>query len=994
MKKILILTSNPRNDLKLEREIKDLYNVIKRSKNQSQFEVQFELGVSPQELHELLLEHSPYIVHFCGHGTGQGLVLENNQFEEQIISTEALAQLFGLFSNSCECVLFNVCYSEVIANAVVQHINYAIGMKQEIRDDAAIAFATGFYRALGWGRSIEESYKFGCNAIQIQIAKGNIYRSQKRKNSTPVAFDEPEELIIDELEEDLLPEHLKPILFQKSPLTPFPESVRSTNLTNLGEPNRFIDLTVVAQHREMLYQAVQQEVRYKQYRDRARDTWDEFGRFDLAEQKPIGKNERKQRLTLLNKVKKFWIEGFLKPSVYGNNAINLDWQNSPNAVLNPFKTEDIPIELDESFERLQTTDILERTGQGKTLLILGEPGSGKTIALLQLAKKAIERTERDLTQPIAVVFNLSSWADKQQPIEQWLIEELKEKYRVPQIWSKPWIEQEQLILLLDGLDEVPADQRDACVEALNQFLSTHNLTEMVVVSRVKDYQALTRRLRLSSAICIKPLSTEKLYQSLDGAGASLTGLTTLLQQNSELEQFARTPLILNIMSVAYRDWSVDDLLREFSSPQDRYRHLFDSYIQRVLRHRVRIITQPKSPTYPQEKVLHHLSWLAANMVDESKTIFLIEKMQPTLLKSRGKKWYRIGNFLLGVLVSVLMTWLIKGLFYGLDFSLIKGLAIAPIGGVIAGWSKEITLFEQIKWSWQTAKSKIVRQMSWGLAGGLGIGLILGLGIVLFIQLGWIEALKSAGSIEKLTGGLGIGLFFGLGIGLILGLIGVINSGISNTEVEQRTIPNQGIWNSIKNSVKMWLNFGLILGLIFGLANGLLFGVIGELTGVINGVSDGLSNRLIGGLNTGLRFGIIGGMLNGGATAIRHFNLRLILYRQGRIPWNYARFLDRVSDRLLMKKVGGGYIFYHRMLMEHFARRHQVSKDLVVVTSQPTSQLTQISRSTKIGSGTMVNTVSQPVRSGSNYLVCSNCGGQNPQTGKFCTKCGRQLTKPD
>ncbi len=38
MKKILILTSNPRNDLKLDREIKDLKGVIKRSKNQSQLE--------------------------------------------------------------------------------------------------------------------------------------------------------------------------------------------------------------------------------------------------------------------------------------------------------------------------------------------------------------------------------------------------------------------------------------------------------------------------------------------------------------------------------------------------------------------------------------------------------------------------------------------------------------------------------------------------------------------------------------------------------------------------------------------------------------------------------------------------------------------------------------------------------------------------------------------------------------------------------------------
>ncbi len=470
-------------------------------------------------------------------------------------------------------------------------------MSHEIRDDAAIAFATGFYRALSWGKSIEESYKFGRNAIQIQIAQTNTSRSRSSRNSHRLQ------------ESAIAPEHLKPVLKQKSPLTLFPESETSTNLTNSNdEPDSSSQSDLTAEQSEILKKEVIKEVKYKQYRDLARDTWDGFGQSHLVEKEPISKNEYRQRKTLLSKVKDFWIEGFLKPSLYGNNVINLDWQNSPNAVLSPFETEDIPVELDESFDELQTTDILNQTGQGKTLLILGEPGSGKTIALLQLAKNLIDRTEQGLTKPIPIVFNLSSWGRKQQPIEKSLIEELKNKYQVSQAWSEPWIKQEQLILLLDGLDEVQAGKRDACVRALNQFITTHNITEMVVCSRVKDYQALTERLQLSSAICIKPLSPEKLYESLDRAGASLASLKTLLQQDKELEQFAQTPLILNIMSVAYRDWTIKDLLREFLSLEDRYRHLFDSYIERVLRHRVSGTRkqQKNSPQYPQEKVLHWL----------------------------------------------------------------------------------------------------------------------------------------------------------------------------------------------------------------------------------------------------------------------------------------------------------------------------------------------------------------------------------------------------
>lgn len=925
-KKILILTSNPRNDLKLNREIKDLNNIIKRAQNQSQFEMEFELEVHLEQLQDLLLEQKPRIVHFCGHGTGeQGLVLQNQAGREQKVSTDALSNLFELFDREVECVLLNACYSEVQAQEIVRHINYVIGMSHEIRDDAAIAFATGFYRALSWGKSIEKSYKFGRNAIQIQIDRTNTSRSRSSRN-------------VHRLQESAIaPEHLKPVLKQKSPLTPFSESVTSTNLPNShDEPDSSPQSDLSAEQIEMLKQTVIKELKYKQYRDRARDTWDEFGQTPVIRQ-DLTKDEYKQRKTLLNKVKDFWIEGFLKPSLYGNNTIDLDWQNSPNAVQHTFKTEDIPVELDESFDKLQTTDILNQTGQGKTLLILGEPGSGKTIALLQLAKKAIEQTEQDSTKPIPVVFNLSSWGQKQQAIEKWLIEELKDKYQVPLTWSEPWIKQEQLILLLDGLDEVQAGKRDACVRALNQFITAHNLTEMVVCSRVKDYQALTERLQLSSAICIKPLSRAKLYQSLDRAGASLAGLKTLLQQDKELEQFAQTPLILNIMSVAYQDWTIKDLLREFLSSEDRYRHLFDSYIERVLRHRVSGTReqQKNSPQYPQEKVLHWLSWLAATMVDESKIIFLIEKMQPILLESRSEKiWYRI------------------------------------LGIGIARSSKEITLFEQMSWSWKRAKSGFIGEARRGLMVGLKVGLSFGaiIGLLIWKSDSGAEGIF-VGLIFGLLGGLVIGLFF---TGLIFGL----NSGLSSTEVKQRTVPNQGIWNSKKNSQK--------IGLIGGLIYGLMIAPLGLFWGTRGVIAVGWFGWCCG--------GFLLKMLNGGATCIQHFNLRLILHRKGCIPWNYARFLDYASDRLLMKKVGGGYIFYHRMLMEHFAQRHQhhVSTVPVPITSLQTSQpLAQANTSIKIRRNSN-NTLPQPSNPILNQIVCRNCSHHNHTQGKFCTKCGTRL----
>lgn len=64
-----------------------------------------------------------------------------------------------------------------------------------------------------------------------------------------------------------------------------------------------------------------------------------------------------------------------------------------------------------------------------------------------------------------------------------------------------------------------------------------------------------------------------------------------------------------------------------------------------------------------------------------------------------------------------------------------------------------------------------------------------------------------------------------------------------------------------------------------------------------------------------------GLKNGGAACLQHFTLRLLLWRNDFAPWRYVRFLDYAAERIFLRKVGGGYIFIHRMLLEHFAALH-------------------------------------------------------------------------
>src|SRR5271165_2862432 len=65
-------------------------------------------------------------------------------------------------------------------------------------------------------------------------------------------------------------------------------------------------------------------------------------------------------------------------------------------------------------------------------------------------------------------------------------------------------------------------------------------------------------------------------------------------------------------------------------------------------------------------------------------------------------------------------------------------------------------------------------------------------------------------------------------------------------------------------------------------------------------------------------GLIVGLNRGGSAVVKHYALRLTLWRKGYTPLNFIKFLDQCAKLILLKKVGGGYIFIHRMLLDHFA----------------------------------------------------------------------------
>jgi len=168
--KILILAANPidTSTLRLGEEVREISAALERAKMRDQFEIISQWAVRPNDLLQALVKHKPQIVHFSGHGAGtEGLALEDDSGRMQLVSTQALTELFKLFKNKIQYVLLNACYSEAQAEAIHQHIDYVIGMNKAIGDRAAIIFAEAFYQGLGNELSIEDAYELGCVAILI-----------------------------------------------------------------------------------------------------------------------------------------------------------------------------------------------------------------------------------------------------------------------------------------------------------------------------------------------------------------------------------------------------------------------------------------------------------------------------------------------------------------------------------------------------------------------------------------------------------------------------------------------------------------------------------------------------------------------------------------------------------------------------------------------------------------------------------------------------------
>ena len=164
IRKILFLAANPDDSIRLhlareERKIKDM---LSTTSNRDAFKFESELAARLSTITGALQSQKPEIVHFSGHGEGEGgIVIEDSTGNSKLLSTARLDFLFETVKDNIQCVILSACYSKDQAKVISKHNIHVIGMNKTIDDDAAIGFAEGFYQGLGEGADYKRAFKMG-----------------------------------------------------------------------------------------------------------------------------------------------------------------------------------------------------------------------------------------------------------------------------------------------------------------------------------------------------------------------------------------------------------------------------------------------------------------------------------------------------------------------------------------------------------------------------------------------------------------------------------------------------------------------------------------------------------------------------------------------------------------------------------------------------------------------------------------------------------------
>lgn len=528
------------------------------------------------------------------------------------------------------------------------------------------------------------------------------------------------------------------------------------------------------------------------------------------------------------------------------------------------------------------------------LVIMGAPGSGKTVLASQLLLQLLEpsgglatgasgsaveaaRWRVPVWVPLTSYYppgDLDSRNDEQvhAHFQAWFVEQVTDAARLDSKTVQALVAGGRLLPVLDGLDEMLPSASRLVVRALNTALNP-----VVVTTRIGDYAELAAGdqgevLVDARHIVLQPLTAEAVGEYLTARyPTSLGGVDrwqpvrdSLATPGHWLRSFLTLPWHLYLMTANFDATDTDpaDLLAAGSERATMT--LLSGLVPAITRHNHTAAERG----WTSQRIEAWFTALASHISGRGPSRTAIALPQAWRLAGTWPRWI-VPGFLGAIAVAIGAAGVYTRIW------VLVGFALCMVSTV---WitARKFVVVERLDLH-KTFSRQLARSMAIWLMRGLMGGLVAGL-----MAAGLVPGLSYA-----LRLGVGAGVASGLMGGLVFGLAG------EPTPVRPSVVVRQA------------LSYTVTVGLAFGLAIGLVSGVV-----------IGLPGGLVAGLATGLAGGLV--LLGNGWVWLRYFFGVTWAARRGACPSRLARFLDWTLDNGLMRQTGLLLEFRHRELLDWYA----------------------------------------------------------------------------
>jgi hypothetical protein len=616
--------------------------------------------------------------------------------------------------------------------------------------------------------------------------------------------------------------------------------------------------------------------------------------------------ERNQLELLALRVHHDWVRSFLQSGVHGglvelakayrHDAVARPWQHNVFDVASTGAADSTNESLSAVYQR-----------SGRKLLILGDAGAGKTVAMVDLVGGLLTVAhETDYSQPVPVILSLSSYRPDERDFRTWVRDSICE-YDMYAPNVEALLDGGRLCLFFDGLDEVEPAHQSACVDALNHHAESVALAGLAVTCRSDSYSQINARLDFSAAIELLPLTDEQIDHYLQQLNLAESDLALAIRTLPEWRAIVRSPLSIDVAAVAFKNERYGVLKAHSEDTSRPLRDkLFDEYITRTIRERGR----SWSPGL-RDNLRASLGTLALQMRLHDSQRFHPEHLQPSWLpSSKSRRAYAffsrffaslvialagfgLNATALAIGVALSTGWVGGALasrrwsngklgFKGAFCIVVLSSVLLPWGGAIMLWrfafgdeSRDLRLPASIHWSWLRTR-RLLR--IWGSAA---------------VSLAFVFAGYSLGAEAR---GAEAPLLVAVGALIVAVILTLAFGGFTKRELRTRKRADDGI----RLSVRLALSTVTVSAITAAGVGHLAPDQATQIYRVF---------RLIG-INVA--------MVVGGFDLVCHLVLRVMLVVVGAIPRRIARVLDAGVRAILLQDIAGRYQFVHGLLRDFLA----------------------------------------------------------------------------